>query len=77
MHIQNITVGDRLEAVRVMFRLEMKYFAKKLNISEYAYRQMKLNKKQIDLGTVTQVMQKYKINPDWLLFGIGEMIKDR
>lgn len=68
-----ISVGDRLEGVRVMLRLEQQDIIKVLNITKYTYMQIKHNKKSLPLDMVVKLKDAYGVSPDFLCFGVGEV----
>lgn len=67
------SVGDRLDGVRVMLRLEQQDIIKVLNITKYTYVQIKNNKKSLPLDMVIKLKDTYGVNPDFLCFGVGEV----
>ena len=66
-----IEIGRRLAEVRKDQKLLQPIFAKKLNISESAYKNYERGDRELPLKVAGELCEFYDVNPSWLLQGIG------
>jgi DNA-binding XRE family transcriptional regulator len=67
-------VNEKLKLIREKLTLSQDLFAKELNMRREAYAKVENGTNNPTLKLITFVIYKYKINPCWLLLGVGDML---
>jgi len=71
-----VSIGERLEKVRIYGDLSGKSFAEKLEITPQAYVNYSKDKRDLPIQIALKVNQMFNISTDWLITGKGEMLLD-
>ncbi len=64
---------ERLKELRERLKLSQTSIAKELGIPQSSYATYENKGSRFPADLLTVLMKKYKVNPDWLLFGNGDM----
>ena len=68
---------NRILELRKLERLSQKEFAKVISISQAALSQIECGKTSMSVGTLYSVIDKFKLNAEWMLFGMGPIYKEK
>jgi len=71
-----VSIGERLEEVRIYGSLSGKSFAEKLKITPQAYVNYSKDKRDLPIEIALKINQMFNISMDWLLTGKGPMRND-
>jgi transcriptional regulator with XRE-family HTH domain len=66
-------LGERIKMVREKAELSQKAFGGKVGLSQTAVTALENNQNEPRLSTFNQIVEAFKINPEWLRTGQGEM----
>jgi len=68
---------ERISELRKLEDLSQKDFARTIHISQAALSQIESGKTSIAMSTLYSIIDKFNVNADWILFGRGEMYKEK
>jgi len=68
-----VSPNRRLEAIRVMLKIDKKDFIEQLRTKRHAYIQVEYERKPIPSTWLNTLYIKYKVNPEWILLQKGEI----
>ena len=65
---------DRVKIVRAYFALSQTEMAKRVGISLRAYQNYERGEREIPIGLIHALYEAFRVDPVWLLTGLGSMI---
>lgn len=65
-------MNKRLRELRKELKLTQAEFGEKIGLSNFAISDMEKGKTQISLRNINLICEKFRINEDWLRYGIGD-----
>ena len=71
------TIGDRLEAIRLIFGLEQVKICRFLKTTKYIFNEVRFGRKLIPYEWVIKLAEKYNLNQNWIYQGEGEIFSKR
>lgn len=71
-----MNVSDRIRAVRKSNGLTMEAFGKRLHVSKNAISMVESGKNSASERMVADICREFKVDEDWLRFGVGSMRED-
>ncbi len=66
-------VAERIKAIRKVLALKQTNFGKRLNITASSVSEMESGKYNPNFDFVVNIVRVYNVNPNYILFGEGEM----
>jgi len=69
-------IGDRLLALRKKLNLTQAYLADISQVSQSNYSKYEKNSIEPNYSFLTKIIEKLEVNPEWLLFGKGNITRD-
>lgn len=66
-------MNERLKLLRKILKLSQTEFASKLGRTMQTIQNYEYGKTPIDSVTISRICEEFKVSPDWLLTGNGEM----
>lgn len=72
---ENFIYHDRVGMVRTHFALSQTEMSKRVGISLRAYQNYERGEREIPVGLVRALFEEFKVDPVWLLTGLGSMIQ--
>lgn len=66
-------LSERLVLVRKKLNVNQIPFAKMLGVSQSAYANYERGIREVPVALLTKICQDYKISPNWLILGEGDM----
>ena len=76
-YISLAEVGERLEGVRLIFRLDLVEICELLETTKYFFNEVKRGRKLIPYEWVMRLSEKYNLNQNWIYQGEGEIFNKR
>jgi transcriptional regulator with XRE-family HTH domain len=70
----NISVRDRIKAVRTKLMLSQQEFGKRIYISQSLLAEIEAGHRNVNARIVQLIVSQYNVNKEWLLTGKGEML---
>jgi transcriptional regulator with XRE-family HTH domain len=67
------TIGKRIKAVRDSFDISQKAFGARIGVSQTTLTALENDKNEPSMGTFNKIVDEFKVNPEWLRTGQGEM----
>lgn len=67
------SLGERIKMVRERAELSQKEFGKKVELSQTAVTALENNQNEPRLSTFNNIVEAFKVNPEWLRTGLGEI----
>jgi transcriptional regulator with XRE-family HTH domain len=67
------SLGERIKMVRERAELSQKEFGKKVELSQTAVTALENNQNEPRLSTFNNIVEAFKVNPEWLRTGVGEI----
>ena len=71
------SIGAKIKAIRLYYRLNMKNFAKKLKVSHSYISEIEAEKKNPSKLFLQAVIATFGVNEQWLLYSKGEMFDSK
>lgn len=68
-----LTIGDRIRFIRSNEKLSQSNFGKTIDLKQTIIGQYETGTRNVPERTINMICEKYNINKDWLISGIGEM----
>ena len=68
-----LTVGERIKMIRNMHKMNQAEFGKEIHVSTTTICQLEGGKSSISRTTKYSLCSRFRINPEWLETGMGEM----
>jgi len=69
----NISVKDRIKALRKALKLSQENFGKRIYVSQSLLTEIESGNRKINDRTIQLIVSEYNVNKDWLLTGNGDM----
>ena len=69
-------MNERLKQIREELNMSQAKFGKELNLSQNHISALEHGTRDITRRIVNNICDRFKINQEWLLYGIGEKYKD-
>ncbi|GHU79685.1 hypothetical protein FACS189462_5400 [Spirochaetia bacterium] len=66
-------VNERIKAIRQALKLSQRDFCKGIYLSQSLYAALELSGRKVNNRHIALIVNKYKVNKEWLLTGKGEM----
>jgi len=67
------SIGERIKEVREKAELSQKAFGNRIELSQTAVTALENNQSEPRLGTFNKIVEAFRINPEWLRTGKGEI----
>jgi len=72
----DVTINDRITHIRKYYDLKQEQFGNKINLSKSSISLIESNKRNATDRIIADVCREFKVNPDWMRTGEGEMLDD-
>lgn len=77
MESNNDTLGDRIKLILEHENIKNSDLARAINVKDSFISQVIHNKRNLSNRTIQLISKTYRINANWLLYGIGDMYIDK
>lgn len=67
------TIGKRIKAVRDSLDISQKAFGARIGLSQTTLTALENDKNEPSMGTFNKIVEEFRVNPEWLRVGVGQM----
>jgi len=71
-----MSISKRIKETRKMFKLTQEDFGSKIGISQRMVSKIENDKCKIKSEHLKKILEIFSINPNWLIFGKGDVLRD-